>query len=744
MRLYEKTVVIVGITVLVLIAALYTTMQMVLGRGLVQLEEKYTLKSVEQAVNALENRLHELDTKLVDWAYWDDTYEFVQTLSSSYKKANLQDSTYTMLKINLMIFVDAKGEILHARYIDLETQQEMSFPAELTERIHSGRLSLLSDDPESQFRGILRLREGALMLAGRHVLTSNGDGPSVGMLFMGRFLDAAEVEHFCELTRLNVEMFEAGSPELPEDVMSVSGLLTPGARAAVRVLDKNKVAGYHRVDDADGNPGVIIKVSETRDIYYSGRSSVWFVIWALVIGGVVMGVIMVFLLRWLVISRVAFLSAKVSHVRTSGDLSQRVEMAGEDEISALADEVDGMLQSLEETQTQLRHAKDEAETANRTKTEFFAKVSHEIRTPLNAIIGMTELLVQTPLSPVQKEMADSVDSAGRILLNTINDILDISKIEAGKLVLSCVPMDVREVVRSTANLMKARALEKKVDLKTVIPEALPKVMGDSARLGQVLLNLVSNALKFTHEGQVVIRVFVLEQDDKLVHTRFEVEDTGIGITEENMKKLFNPFVQVDGSNTRKYGGTGLGLAICKQLVGLMHGTIGVKSTEGKGSVFWFVVPFPCCTGEQLRDYVPDGLPASVREAAATLSSQPMDPILVVEDHPVNRNLASMQLTKLGYPAEFAVHGREAVEKYRQGKYTVILMDCQMPEMDGFEATREIRKLERETGVHIPIIAMTANSMEADRERCIMSGMDDFVSKPVRLDKLSEVLNKWMV
>jgi len=399
---------------------------------------------------------------------------------------------------------------------------------------------------------------------------------------------------------------------------------------------------------------------------------------------------------------------------------------------------------------ELYDARLAAEAASRAKSEFLANMIHDIRTPLNAVIGLTEVLLQTELDARQREYLRMVMDSGETLLAVINDILDLSKIEAGKLHLERVEFDIHEMLGDALRPLAMRAQAKEIELVCSVEDAVPpRMIGDPRRLRQVITNLVGNAIKFTDRGEVAVRVERVSSSQETALVRFSVHDTGIGIEPEQIGRLFQSFQQADSSTTRRFGGTGLGLSISRQLVELMGGRISVESTPGAGSTFQFSAKLevaPSARGPRRSILPQDGARVLPDDRAARPDL--VDPkellaesrrILLVEDSVANQKVALAMLRDGGHRVVVAGNGREAVELLRSEAFDVVLMDVQMPELDGFAATSAIRGAEAGTGRHVPIVAMTAHALHGDREKCLAAGMDDYLAKPVRREDLLRIL-----
>ncbi len=874
MSLRLKTALILAVIFTALSIANFGILHALIYPSILQLETNEAERDLTRCVETLKGTASDLSRFVVDWSSWDDTYDFILEYDESYIESNLLDAFFLQSRIDVIAYYDLEGKLVYGRaFKGIENGILQPDPGSPFLHLAPTDLLLQHDTPEDELAGLALSAGQAFVVAARPVVKSSGAGPTIGTLLMGRAVNAAMVEQVAKQAQVDLSIWPYGSEQItPQVAASIRSISTQQSVVFER-FDKRSMYGYAVYPAIDGTPAVVLQAYIPRVFAVHGNAAALYAQLSLLAAMFITLLLAAGLLERVVIARLAHLGRFVGRVNTERDLGQRLVITSNDEISQLAANINSMMGKLETAAMGLAEALETAEAATKTKSEFLATMSHEIRTPMNGIIGMTGLLMDMPLPEQQHEFVETIKISADALLGIVNDILDFSKVEAGRMTLEVIDFDLRHVIETTAELLGPKAQAKGIELVTQVMHNVPVlVCGDPGRLRQVLMNLVGNAVKFTQHGEVLIKAELVSIDaaEQQAVIKFSITDTGIGVPQDKLCRLFESFSQVDSSTTRKYGGTGLGLAISKKLVELAQGEIGVISQEGTGSTFWFTIPLgiqaqrqpappvrpqelqemrvlvvddnltnrtilakqltiwglrpavavngamaleilreelssshpfelvlldyhmPDLSGEEVAQVIKadprfssvklilltssgqKGDAARMKELgfsaylvkplkqsllleclATVVGAQRVQPakqaplitshslsesrlrhcrVLVAEDNPVNQKVALNVLLRAGFTVEIAADGRQALEQVQSSSYDLVLMDCQMPEMDGFAATRAIRALAAPVA-SIPIVAMTAHAMEGDKERCLDAGMDGYVAKPINPEEL---------
>ena len=724
----------------------YSGLQAVILPAFEDFERDSARQDLARAKRAIDAELTALEIVDREYSEWDHTYEFVQGRRDQYVDENLDSPYWKSIDINLLLIFDMNGRLLWGTLTDPSSRTDLPIENEFEVGFSSDHPLLQHRDDLSGVRGLMQARSGPLLVTANPILTSTGEGPAVGTLILGTFMDPDRVEELGRRASVGLTLFSKTETSIPLNIGQRPDQPAGSDSAIDWGFSDDFITGGEVLNDVFGNPSFLLEVILPRTITKMGRATIQSALLLLAAATVIFLTGSMIFMRWLIIVPVTELTRHILWIRKTGDLNQQLNSDRRDEIGTLSSEFDQLASELRTAQEELEDARDQALAVSSAKSEFLARMSHEIRTPMNGVLGMIELLNSTHLNDTQKRYAATIHDSADSLLDIINDVLDFSKIEAGKLRMEKLIFDLHAFLSDTVESLSGLAEQKNLSLKCDAPTGLAlAVQGDPFRLRQILTNLLGNAIKFTERGSVRLCVAVDELDDEYADIRFSIVDTGVGITASKQKKIFDSFAQEDGSTTRRYGGTGLGLAISKQLVDMMGGNLTVESEPGHGSVFSFSLRMAASSESDFSD--------SARSLQRGIFKKTVEPIvhrslqghvLLGEDNAVNQAVAIGMLEALDVKVTVANNGKEVAGKFAAGSFDAILMDCQMPVMDGFQSTNAIRRLEAENGDEaVPIIAVTANALAGDREKCIAAGMNDYLSKPYTMERLHNVLSKYL-
>ncbi|UQZ90654.1 hypothetical protein C4J81_16155 [Deltaproteobacteria bacterium Smac51] len=689
-------------------------------------------RSAQQVHNMMLNDLKILNTRLASLTKWDLAYEYSRgsIAPEQFEEDSLNDAALDAGDFDVYIWVNGAGEIIFARYRQPDGYVDYGpLPDYFSGWLKPGGV-LIPKDPMRSIDGYLNIDGNPALVASVPVVPHSYEVDTPGGRVIGMtYITEPVINVVRNFTGINILLIKNDA----ENEAQVAEWVKLADRDGIYLFPEtdSRYAFVITPPDLAGEPVFAVIGRIPRDIGQTAAGVRKFVF--LVLGLCLLLCFLTFIgfLELALMRPLVGIRRAVLKIKEDGPEQQTMLVpAGLSEFRDLSNSINDMVHTVRDEQAKVVAAAE----ANRAKSEFLASMSHEIRTPMNGVLAVTELLSEENLTDRQKDYVNTIAESGHTLLTIINDILDLSKLEAGKIELESLSLDMKTIIDSVINLLGPAAQKKGLELAANYEPGTPRhFLGDPGRIRQVLVNLVGNGVKFTQEGYVHIDVETSEDNELIV----SVKDTGIGVSEEARERLFQKFEQAGLDTTRKFGGTGLGLAISKRLVEIMGGEMWLESVLGKGSTFYFRLRLP------LAEHFPtaDELAAKpVRSKRPTFKGS----LLVVDDNAVNRMVAARMLEKLGNVVATAENGREALTCMEESGYDVVFMDCQMPELDGYEATRMQRRKESETSCgHQIIIAMTANAMAGDREKTLEAGMDDYISKPFKIDDMVNVLARFL-
>ena len=703
-----------------LTAVQYFATAFFISRKVTNIEAIDSFNKIRRLHHALDQASDELERTTADWAIWDDTYRYVLGDNPLFVE-ELEIRTFERLRLSFAAVVKDDGTVLFSQQLAPGAKDLRAADAALLETIRK-----VTTDASA----FVATDAGPMLVSARRIQDSEVNEFGPGRLFMGRAVSAL-APGISQVTAVPLAI-------APLDALAASATAREvmfADRDALHVSD-DAIDAYSPLDDFAGKPLALVHAHMKRPLQVGLARALLYLLLLTLLVGATFGLAGLFVLRSRVVRPIEGMVAAAETIGAGKAPSQRLdESYREREFIALSRSINAMLAQIE-VQQALRADRDAAVEANRLKSEFLATMSHEIRTPMNGVLGMCELLQRTNLDTRQRHLADTVLRSARSLLGILNDILDFSKIESGKLNLETMPFSPHEVLNTASAAFAAAAQSKGVEFSIQIDAAVPSlVIGDALRLRQVLNNLLSNAVKFTKTGSILLSCSVDQCDAKSAKLRLAVKDTGIGIEPAALSRIFDAFAQAESSTTRRFGGTGLGLAIVRRLVDLMGGEVGVQSEPRRGSTFWFTVKLQ-------RTSAPTSLllSSAIDATGPRFATQHAPKVLLAEDNAVNREVLTEMLEVIGCEVASVENGAQALARAADAKFDAILMDCQMPVMDGHAAASELRALERASArPRSFVVALTADATLENRQRCLEAGMDEVLTKPVSQARLRELI-----
>jgi signal transduction histidine kinase/CheY-like chemotaxis protein len=714
------------------------------------IEHNATTLNVERVKSTLKDKIKDVTLKLGDWSNWDDTYKFVAKPNRAFIDSNISYEALKSIQVDFILILNNKRETVLGVKTNHDQQSLDTEVNDLSNTLLAlPSLLTFEQSQESNPSGIIHTKAGeTLLIAIAPIYNSNFAGPSRGTIVFARRFDTLVINSIERTTHLKVSFTPYTSSQLANLLPDMAqSLLGDASAVAIQENSPEVISGYGIVRSIEGAHAMILQTEEPRALYMQGRETRLQIIWALLLSGSSAAIILVIFLEYMIFSRLTRLRSGILQVSKSEDLSLRVQVSGKDELADFALQMNGMFARLAHLISESNTLRQEAESSNIAKGHFLANMSHEIRTPLNGILGLSELLADTDLTQAQNQQVRLLHHSAASLLHIVNGILDFSKIEAGKLIIAQEPFALSKELTHLKALISVSAAKRGIAVDFDIAKDLPPVLiGDSLRINQVLLNLLTNALKFSHDNGIILLTLTWRDRDGSADLEISVQDYGKGISASKLESVFEPFEQEDSTTSRKFGGTGLGLSICRELIDLMQGKFELTSKVNLGTTAFIRLCLPI--GEAPVESISDDRLGSqyIRNTRLAQREEIKEcRVLVAEDNEVNQKVIISLLNRRGIETVLASNGEEAFAHWSAGDFSLIFMDCQMPELDGYQATGAIRQAEsaNPSRGYTPIVALTAHAMPGDKERCLEAGMDEYLTKPFKASDLNEMLDRML-